>query len=193
MKQLVGSILMGICMTVACSSSMPGAAPGLTLSASSLMFGQEVVGQPSSAEPVTLRNTGTGDAANHERCRQRKFSGNQRLWRKPGGGCQLHDQRDLHTQDFGQCGRTDYVDRQCRGQPTLGAVIGNRKRQRTALYAEGNAVPGTVSAVLSGSELCARVHSGVLRVDFGEQPSVSRGNPGSKGSGGQVYGTEGRG
>jgi len=60
MKKLVGPILIGICMTAACSSSMPGAAPSLSLSASSLMFGQEVVGQPSSAEPVTLRNTGTG-------------------------------------------------------------------------------------------------------------------------------------
>src|ERR1700750_1395489 len=60
MKKLVAPILMGICMTAACSSSMPGAPPGLSLSASSLMFGQEVVGQPSGAEPVSLRNTGTG-------------------------------------------------------------------------------------------------------------------------------------
>jgi hypothetical protein len=60
MKRLLVPLLTGICMATACSSGMPGAAPDLTMSASSLMFGQEVVGQPSSAQPVTLRNIGTG-------------------------------------------------------------------------------------------------------------------------------------
>ena len=165
MKQLVGPILMGICMTAACSSSMPGAAPGLTLSASSLMFGQEVVGQPSSAEPVTLRNTGTGTL----QITSIVVSANFQATNDCGGSLAAGASCTINV-TFRQCGRTDYGDRQCRGHPTLGAFIWNRKRQRTALYAEGNAVPGTVSAVLSGSELCARVHSGVLRVGFGEQP-----------------------
>jgi Abnormal spindle-like microcephaly-assoc'd, ASPM-SPD-2-Hydin len=62
MKKFVAPMLVWICVASACSSSMPGTAlsPALTLSASSVMFGQEIVGQPSSAQTVTLTNTGTG-------------------------------------------------------------------------------------------------------------------------------------
>jgi hypothetical protein len=60
MKNLAVPVLLGICMITACSSSMPGAAPDVALSASSLMFGQEIVGTNSTMQPVTLSNTGVG-------------------------------------------------------------------------------------------------------------------------------------
>lgn len=60
MKNVSAPLLFGVLFLTSCSSSMPGAAPKVTLSASSLMFGQEVVGTTSSAQPVTLTNSGTG-------------------------------------------------------------------------------------------------------------------------------------
>ena len=60
MEKFVAPLLVGMCLLIACSSSsMPGTSPALTLSASSLMFGQEIVGQPSMAQPVTVTNSGT--------------------------------------------------------------------------------------------------------------------------------------
>jgi hypothetical protein len=41
-----------------------GASPNATLSATSLTFGSEVVGSPSSAQIITLSNTGTGALSN---------------------------------------------------------------------------------------------------------------------------------
>lgn len=60
MKSVYALLLCAVCLLAACSSSMPGAMPSVLLSASSLMFGQEVVGTTSNAQPVTLSNKGTG-------------------------------------------------------------------------------------------------------------------------------------
>lgn len=50
---------MGVLLLAACSSSMPGAAPMVNLSATSISFGQQMVGTTENAQPVTLTNTGS--------------------------------------------------------------------------------------------------------------------------------------
>jgi hypothetical protein len=61
MKHHFVPILWGCSLLTGCSSSMPGFVPkppAATLSAASLIFGQEIVGTTSPAQPVVLSNTG---------------------------------------------------------------------------------------------------------------------------------------
>ena len=164
MKDLVGPILMGICMATGCSNSMPGAAPDLELSASSLMFGQEVVGQPSSAQPVTLRNTGTGTLQITSIVVSTNFQATNDCGGSLAAGASCTINVTFTPSISGSVDGQIMVTDNAVGSPHSVRLSGDRKRQRTALYAEGDAVPGSVSALLPRSELCARVDTCVLRV-----------------------------
>ncbi len=63
MKRFVGPVLLGICCLSGCSGGMPGGTrggtPSVSLSATTLAFGHELVGTTSLAESITLKNTGT--------------------------------------------------------------------------------------------------------------------------------------
>jgi hypothetical protein len=49
---------MGVLLLAACSSSMPGGAPLVSLSATSISFGQQMIGTTANAQPVILTNAG---------------------------------------------------------------------------------------------------------------------------------------
>jgi hypothetical protein len=59
MKSLVAVTSMGVLLLAACSSSMPGAAPTENLPATSIRFGQQMVGTTENVQQVTLTNTGS--------------------------------------------------------------------------------------------------------------------------------------
>ena len=58
MRSLIAITLMGVLLLAACSSSMPGGAPLVSLSATSISFGQQMIGTTANAQPVILTNTG---------------------------------------------------------------------------------------------------------------------------------------
>jgi len=49
----------GLLVLTSCSNSMPGGAPSVLLSATSISFGQQAVGTTTTAQPITLTNSGT--------------------------------------------------------------------------------------------------------------------------------------
>ena len=72
-----------------------GTAPAVTLSPTSLTFGDQLLGTTSPAQTVTLTNSGTETSDDYEHWNQRGFFANQHLRNDRRHRRKLHDQREV--------------------------------------------------------------------------------------------------
>ena len=109
----------------------PTASATISLSPTSLSFGDQAVDTTSTSKTVTVTNTGTATvdltsvvitAGNSY------FASSRRLRRHARCGQEVHGEGHVHTRATGCRDRNAHLHRQCFGQPASGIAVGNRHR-----------------------------------------------------------------